>query len=204
MAIKDLFLCGVRRTWTILDDFAPKQTIDEFARLINDFRSQTFDVANYESRMQLEARAVAVQQAASIMAQTGAPVEALAVAKEEASLIDTLLTMPGFERDVLAGSLSSEREIGREWQRVQNQTGTAVFFARLGRNTVAPLFEDQKLRDDNIQLRTMLRARKEALIEVRKLLAPENRKVIDTKLTALDRVDAAVVEAKREREKVVS
>src|SRR5438093_292671 len=47
MSMATCFLMGfVRRVWTVLDDFTPKRTIDEVARLTGDVKRQIFDAHN--------------------------------------------------------------------------------------------------------------------------------------------------------------
>jgi hypothetical protein len=205
IGFREVFFSAVRVAWTVIGDFTPKQTLDELVRFAGEIRSRNFDAENQEALTRLGAQSDATEHAASVMTTSGASAQALADVKEQGALLQGLLEAPNFERDVWSGSLSTT--VGAPdpilWQRAGDQAGTAATLGRLGRRTVAPLFEDRALRDRTVRLQAMVSARQVALRELRPLVAPENRAVVDAKLRAHQKVAVDISAARTEASRTV-
>lgn len=192
----NLFLRSIRITWTIIEDFTLKQTIEELAFLINDIRSGVFDVPNLEMKRKLEAALSATQNSYALLVQSKASEDSIKVLKQKVTLLQDLLQPKIQPRDILAGSLSKEEELGKEWQRVAEHSTTADFIIERSRNVARHVFEDRDLREETIRLQTQLKTQMQLLTEIRDLLKPEAIKQVQGKLDALE-FAAKVIKTKK-------
>ncbi len=200
--IKSFVSSVVGIAWTSISDFMPKRTVDELAFIIEDLRSQLFDGSYEDLKTGIELRQQTSRDAYRVLAKSSTSAKKVKLLQELNSLFDSLLIPPIQVRDVFAGSYSDEmEEVGEEWQQVSEHTSTGKFLALKGKGTLCRIFESRERRDETIQLRTQLRVKKQMLLEIRELLKPEAREIVDIKMNALEFAIQSINSSKTKRAK---